>query len=71
MLKGLDKPIVWVFPKLAVCLHCGFTEFTLPERELKVLVHGTPVEGAVVLAEKAARPSEKAGTKFPLPGPTA
>jgi hypothetical protein len=48
--NGLDKPIVWVFPKLAVCLHCGFTELTVPERELTVLVTGTPVEGAVVLA---------------------
>jgi hypothetical protein len=38
-LKGLDKPIVWVFPKLLVCLNCGFTEFALPEKELGVLVH--------------------------------
>jgi len=36
-LDGLDKPIVWVFPELAVCLLCGFTEFTIPERELAVL----------------------------------
>jgi len=71
MLKGLDKPIVWVFPKLAICLHCGFTEFNVPERELKVLVHGTPVEGAVVLAQRVAWPSEKAGTNVPPPGTTA
>jgi len=56
-LKGLDKPIVWVFPKLLVCLDCGVTEFSLPERELGVLVKGTAVEGAVVLEERAA--SEK------------
>jgi hypothetical protein len=49
-LKGLDKPIVWTFPKLAVCLECGFTEFIVPERELSVLVHTTPVEGAILLA---------------------
>jgi len=49
-LKGLDKPIVWAFPKLAVCLECGFTEFIVPERELSVLVHGIRVEGAIVLA---------------------
>jgi len=60
-LKGLDKPIVWVFPKLAVCLECGFTDFTVPERELSVLVKGTPVEGAVVLTERVARPSERVG----------
>ncbi len=39
-LKGLDKPIVWVFPKLAVCLDCGFTEFTVPESETRVLREG-------------------------------
>ena len=36
-LKGLDKPIVWVFPRLVVCLDCGFTEFAIPETELRVL----------------------------------
>ena len=51
-LEGLEKNIVWVFPKLVVCVHCGFTEFPVPHRELSVLVHGVPVEGAVILAEK-------------------
>jgi hypothetical protein len=37
-LEGLDKPIVWVFPKLLVCLNCGFTEFAVPEAELRRLV---------------------------------
>jgi hypothetical protein len=36
-LKGLDKPIVWVFPKLLVCLNCGLTEFAIPEPELQQL----------------------------------
>ena len=62
-LAGLDKPIVWMFPKLAVCSHCGFTEFTVPERELTVLVTGTLVEGAVVLADRVARSSEKVRIK--------
>jgi hypothetical protein len=34
-LDGLDKPIVWVFPKLLVCLDCGFTEFEVPKNELQ------------------------------------
>jgi hypothetical protein len=36
-LEGLDKPIVWLFPKLMVCLKCGLTEFEIPERELLAL----------------------------------
>jgi hypothetical protein len=37
-LAGLDKPVVWVFPKLLVCLNCGFTEFAIPESELRQLM---------------------------------
>ena len=36
--KGLTKPIIWVFPKLAVCLDCGATELTIPQPELQRLV---------------------------------
>ena len=34
---NLDEPGFFVFPKLAVCLDCGFTQFTLPEHELYLL----------------------------------
>ena len=47
-LDGLNKPIVWVFPKISVCLDCGLAEFIVPEKELEVLRTGAPVEGAVV-----------------------
>ena len=39
-LRGLDKPIVWVYPKLPVCMNCGFTEFAIPETDLRRLVEG-------------------------------
>jgi len=39
-LRNLDKPTVLVFPKLLVCLDCGFTQFTLPETELRYLAQG-------------------------------
>ena len=58
LVDGLRQPIVWVFPKLAVCLACGSAEFIVPERELRVLVQGTPVGNAVVLSNNTARPSE-------------
>lgn len=53
-IDGIDKPIVWVFSDLEVCCHCGFTEFTVPERELTVLSTGKAVEGAAVLTTAAA-----------------
>jgi hypothetical protein len=36
-LKNLDKPTVWVFPKVLVCLDCGFSRFTVPKEELALL----------------------------------
>jgi hypothetical protein len=33
-LKDLDSPALLVFPRIVVCLDCGFTEFTIPEAEL-------------------------------------
>jgi hypothetical protein len=41
-LNGLDKPIVFVFPELVVCLQCGLTEFTIPEKELRLLDQDAP-----------------------------
>jgi len=38
--RGLDKPAVMVYPKLVVCLDCGFTQFMLPETELRTLGKG-------------------------------
>jgi transcription elongation factor Elf1 len=36
-LEGLDKPIVWVFPELFLCLNCGKAEFVVPDEELRIL----------------------------------
>jgi hypothetical protein len=52
-LEGLKKPIVWVFPKLAVCLSCGVAEFTIPERELTVLVKGKRTDDTIVFDQSA------------------
>ena len=40
-LKGLEKPIVWVFPQLLVCLDCGNAQFTVPRAELSVFAEGS------------------------------
>jgi hypothetical protein len=37
-LDDLNRPAVLVFPKIDVCLDCGFVEFNLAEDELKELI---------------------------------
>ncbi len=39
-LKNIDKPVVWVFPELVVCLDCGTAQFAVPEAELRQLAKG-------------------------------
>ena len=36
-LKNIERPVVWVFPELVVCLDCGTAEFSVPEAELHLL----------------------------------
>ena len=36
-LRGLDRPTVWAFPRLRICLDCGFTEFRLEACERQQL----------------------------------
>ena len=39
-LKNIDKPTVWVFPEVTVCLDCGTAEFDVPGAELRQLARG-------------------------------
>jgi hypothetical protein len=39
-IAGLDKPIVWVYPSISVCLNCGKAEFVVPEEQLELLRTG-------------------------------
>ncbi len=36
-LKNIDKPVVWLFPEVLVCLDCGMAEFSVPKIELRQL----------------------------------
>jgi hypothetical protein len=42
---GADKPGLLVYPKLAVCLDCGYSRFTTPEAELSILAMCSPKNG--------------------------
>lgn len=65
-LQGLNKPVVLIFPRLEVCLDCGFTEFKVLERELQVLREGSVVEGAMVFdLESGKDVSSESSTKPP------
>ena len=44
--KNPAKPLVWVFPKLRICLDCGHAEFSVPEAELGALSAIRRVEGS-------------------------
>jgi len=36
-LENVNKPTVYVFPRLLVCMDCGFAGFTVAENELRLL----------------------------------
>jgi hypothetical protein len=40
-LKNPDKPGVWVFSKLLVCLDCGRSRLKIPEKELAAVAKNT------------------------------
>jgi hypothetical protein len=44
-LKNIDKPIVWVFPEVVVCMDCGNAEFAIPEPELRLLAKRNAAAG--------------------------
>ena len=35
--ENLEKPDVLVFPRLLVCLDCGFSHFTVPDAQLALM----------------------------------
>jgi hypothetical protein len=39
-LKSLDQPGVFVFPRISVCMDCGFSDFKFTEDELALLANG-------------------------------
>jgi hypothetical protein len=43
-LKNIDKPVVFVFPELVVCLDCcTVAEFQIPEDELRQLIEDSTI----------------------------
>ena len=44
-LHNIDEPVVWVFPKVVVCLDCGTAEFVVPTADLRQLAKGEAAAG--------------------------
>jgi hypothetical protein len=44
-LKNINKPAVWVFPEIVICLDCGTAEFAVPAAELRQLAKGDAAAG--------------------------
>jgi hypothetical protein len=40
-LRGMNLPAMLIFPRVVVCLDCGFSEFTVPETALHPLQNRT------------------------------
>lgn len=57
-LTNADKPGIFVFPKLLVCLNCGFSRFMTPASELAQLMgvaakkKSSPRQEATVAAQR-------------------
>jgi hypothetical protein len=45
-LKNIDKPAVWLFPRLLVCSDCGASQFRVPEQQLAMIEIVTVAEVA-------------------------
>jgi hypothetical protein len=49
-LKSLDNSGVMLFPKLLVCVSCGFSQFTVPKAELALLASDSPNNERLTMA---------------------
>jgi hypothetical protein len=52
-LRNLDKPGVWIFSKVLVCLDCGCSHFTVPARELASIAKDTREDKSSTLESSA------------------
>jgi hypothetical protein len=46
--ENLDKPGVWVFSKLSICLDCGFLRSKIPASELAQIAASAPTSERLV-----------------------
>jgi hypothetical protein len=54
-IKNLDKPTVLLFPKIRICLSCGNSEFSIPDRQLLALNFGTAASDSAPISSLPTR----------------
>ncbi len=59
-LRNADKPGVFVFPRLLICLDCGFSSFVTAESELAQLAGAAPARSSTL------RQGERTRSHFPI-----
>jgi hypothetical protein len=55
-LRNADKPGIFVFPRVVVCLDCGFSTFMTPETELLQLAGAAPARRTIQGTNEQWRP---------------
>lgn len=45
-LKNIEKPTIFVFPEILVCLNCGMAQFAVPQAQLRLLIEGNAAAGS-------------------------
>lgn len=63
-LKNVDRPGVWVFPKLLICLNCGLSKFKVPEEDLGLLASGPTKSEVPTTSERLSGLSSSKSGKF-------
>ena len=63
-LGNIDKPGVWLFPTILVCMDCGSSRFTVPENELASVAKGSAANNSSLMEDTAGDVASGSGWHF-------
>jgi len=63
-LKHLEKPGVWLFPEVLICLDCGFGRFIVPRTELASVASGASTDEPSNLGQSAGDSASRSPNAF-------
>jgi hypothetical protein len=65
--RNIHNPGVFVFPKVLVCLDCGYSRFSVPETELRLLEDGVSLSACLLSSSLTVRGMSPQSTADKLP----